>query len=364
MHEELRKTREIAMVKRAGTCYIDMKMFALPALPSLPLSRYQLFHTRDVDEARECVGKIFCPHALNLSRPGATLDARHHSVAVHHDVSLNYVQYGPEVTIEPGYLDDFYLFQIPLRGGASVRCGSQHVVAHARMASLPSPTERLSMSWANDSPHLIVRFSQAALQRQLEQLTQAPLHQPLVFDLGVPLDVPMLAPMLNFVKYLCATLNEGNALSGTPLGAQAESYLLSSLLTLAPHNHRQAFQTDGRRALLPRSVRRAKEFLQSHATEPLSLVDVCQHLGVSARALQLTFKQHTGQSPMAYLQNVRLDRVREALRHAEPGVPITVSRVAAEYGFLHLGHFAAHYQKRFGELPTQTLKASRAGESP
>lgn len=357
----MRDIREIAMVKSTAICYIDLDMSALPALPSLPLSRYQLFHTRDVDEARECVARIFCPHALSLSRPGATLDARHHSVQVHRDVSLNYVQYGPEVTIEPGYLHDFYLLQIPLRGGAAVRCGSQHVIADTRMASLPSPTERLSMSWANDSPHLIVRFSQAALQRQLEQLTQTPLHQPLVFDLGVRLDVPMLAPMLNFVKYLCATLDEGNALSGTPLGAQAESYLLSALLTLAPHNHKQALQADSRRALLPRSVRRAQEFLQDHVAEPLSLADVCQHLGVSARALQLTFKQHTGQSPMAYLHNIRLDRVREALRHADPRAPVTVSHVAAEYGFLHLGHFAAHYQKRFGELPVQTLKASGAG---
>lgn len=348
------------MVKITAVCYIGLDMSAFLALPSLPLSRYQLFHTRDVDEARECVTRIFCPHALSMSTPGTTLDARHHSVQLHHDVSLNYVQYGPDVNIEPGYLGDFYLLQIPLRGGATVRCGNQKVIACTRIASLPSPTERLSMRWANDSPHLIVRFSKAALQRQLEQLVQAPLHMPLVFDLGLPLDAPALAPMLNFVKYLCATLDEDNALSGTHLAAQAEGYLLSSLLMLAPHNHTQALQAGSRRTLLPRSVRCAQDFLHSHVAEPLSLADVCQHLGVSARALQLAFKQHTGQSPMAYLHNIRLDRVREALLQTTPQNTVTVSQAAAEYGFLHLGHFAAHYQKRFGELPAQTLKASSA----
>lgn len=344
------------MVKSTVIWYIDSVMVAMPAISGLPLSRYALFHTRDVDEARECVARIFCPHGLSTSRPGTTLDARHHSVRLHHDVSLNYVQYGPEVNIEPGYLGDFYLLQIPLRGGAEVRCGSQTVSANTRVASLPSPTERLNMRWADDSPHLIVRVAKAGLQRQLEQLVQAPLHQPLVFDLGVALDAPALAPMVNFVHYLCATLDQDNTLGEGPLALQAEAFLLTSLLTLLPHNHSAALQAGARRSLLPRSVRRAQEFLHNHVTAPVSLPDLCQHLGVSARALQLAFKQHTGRSPMVYWRDIRLDRVRDALlraRHADAGL---VSQVAAQYGFLHLGHFAAYYRARFGECPTQTLK--------
>jgi len=335
-------------------------MSPLPALPSLPLSRYELFQTRDVDEARECVARVFCPHGLSMPRPGAMLDARHHSAQLHRDVSLNYVQYGPEVDIEPGYLGDFYLLQIPLRGSASVRCGRQHVISSPRLASLPSPTERLSMRWGEDSPHLIVRFSKAALQRQLEQLAQANLHQPLVFSLGLALDAPDMAPMLNFVKYLCATLDESNLLGGSPLAAQAEGYLLSSLLMLAAHNHTPALELGSRRPLLLRSVRRAQDLIHAHVTEPLSLADICQHLGVSARALQLAFKKDTGQSPMAYLRDVRLDRVREALLQENSPARVTVSQVAAQHGFLHLGHFAAQYFKRFGELPAQTLNTTRA----
>ena len=246
----------------------------MPAQPSLPLAQHQLFHTRDVDEARECVAKIFCPHGLSMTRPGATLDARHHSVKLNSNVSVNYVQYGPEVDIEPGYLTNFYLLQIPLRGGAEVRCGRQKISASSRLASLPSPTERLSMRWADDSPHLIVRLSQAALHRQLEQLVQAPLQLPLVFDLGVPLDTPQIAPLFDFIGYLSATLDNGNILDGTAMGQQAEGYLLSSVLMLATHNHTHLLDAVSRRSLLPRTVRRAQDFLRSHALEPLSLADI------------------------------------------------------------------------------------------
>ena len=331
----------------------------MPALHDLPLQHYQLFHTRDVDEARECVARVFCPHALKPLRSRDALDARQHSVRLHQEVSLNYVQYGAAVAIEPGYLRDFYLLQMPLRGQARVRCGAQQVEAHAGLATLPSPSEPLQMQWGRDSPHLILRFSKSALLRQLERLAQAPVHQPLVFELGVPMDAPALSPLLNFVRYLCSSYEQEAGLGAPGLAAQAEDYLLTSLLLLAPHNHSARLQEAGRRSLLPRSVRQALEFMHGRATEPASLAELCAQLGVSARALQTAFREHTGQSPMAYWRELRLDRARARLQAARAGDGLSVSDVAGEFGFLHLGHFATHYQQRFGESPAQTLRRAR-----
>ena len=77
----------------------------------LPLQRYRLFESHDMDEARESVARVFCPHKLVMVRPRTELDACHHSARLHRDVSLNYVQYGPGVQIDPGYLQDFFLLQ-------------------------------------------------------------------------------------------------------------------------------------------------------------------------------------------------------------------------------------------------------------
>ena len=109
------------------------------------------------------------PHFYDCGS-AVVLDARHHSAPVCQDISLNYVQYGPAVDIEPGQLGSFYLLQLPLRGSAEVSCGGQHVTAGQGMASLPSPSEYLKMRWADDSPHLILRISQGAVVRQVEQL--------------------------------------------------------------------------------------------------------------------------------------------------------------------------------------------------
>ncbi|MDB5826626.1 MAG: AraC family transcriptional regulator [Variovorax sp.] len=329
--------------------------------PVLPLQRYALFHSRDVDEARESVARIFCPHLLAPVTPRRPLDACHHSAPLHKDVSLNYVQYGPCVDIQPGYLKDFFLLQIPLHGGAEVRCGGQSVRADVHTASLPSPTEPLSMRWADDSPHLIVKLSRVALQTQLERLAQASIGQPLVFDLGVRLSDPALAPVLHFIRCLRDTLDAGDSLTGSLLAEQAEAYLMSSLLLCVPHNHGAALDGGGaRRALVPRTVRRAQEYMASRLDQAVSLADLCQHLGVSARALQSAFRQHTGESPTAFMRNARLDRLRDELRAAsqQGGVQggMQVGDLATRYGFMHAGRLAADYRARFGESPSQTLR--------
>lgn len=326
-------------------------------VPVLPLHRYELFHSRDVDEARENVARIFCPHLLAPVQARQLLDACHHSATLHRDVSLNYVQYGPCVDIQPGYLKDFFLLQIPLRGGADVRCGSQSVRADVHTASLPSPTEPLAMRWADDSPHLIVKLSRTALQSQLERLAQSSIGRPLMFDLGVRLDDPALAPVLHFIRSLRDTLDAGDTLSGSLLAEQAETFLMSSLLLCVPHNHVAALNGgSARRTLVPRTVRRAQEYIVSRLDEAVSLADLCQHLGVSARALQAAFRQHTGESPLAFMRNARLDRLRDELRAAAKQGGVQVAALATRYGFLHAGRLAADYRARFGESPSQTLR--------
>jgi AraC-like DNA-binding protein len=269
------------------------------------------------------------------------------------------------VHIDPGYLRDFFLLQIPLRGGAEIRCGAQQVDATPRLASLPSPTEPLSMRWADDSPHLILRVARQALVARLEALLQVPVDRPLVFELGVPLDQPALAPLVHFIDCLRHTLDAGNSLQATQaLARHAQEYLLSTLLLTATHSHSRALAGDGRRSLLPRGVRRAQEYMQAHAEQPLSLADVCREAGCSARTLQAAFREHAGMGPMDFLRQLRLDRV-----HAELQAPAGAGRagsagvrdVAQKYGFLHLGHFAAQYRNRFGELPSETASRRARG---
>ena len=66
----------------------------------LPLSQHPLFSTTDLDEARELVGRIFCPHRLETIGRGP-FNVRHNHVRGER-ISLNYLEYGAKTMIAPG----------------------------------------------------------------------------------------------------------------------------------------------------------------------------------------------------------------------------------------------------------------------
>ena len=189
---------------------------------------------------------------------------------------------------------------------------------------------------------------------QLEQLAQHEVHGPPVFDPAVRLQQPEVAPAVAFIHCLRQTLDADPGFSGSPLARQAESYLLSTFLMQLPHSHRPTLEASARRALMPRTVRRAQDFMRAHAGTPGTLVDLCSHLGVSARSLQNGFQNFRGTTPMAFLRALRLRHARERLRLADPASS-TVTEIALTCGFGHMGEFGTLYKRTFGVTPRQTL---------
>ncbi|MET0541541.1 MAG: helix-turn-helix domain-containing protein [Variovorax sp.] len=98
-------------------------------------------------------------------------------------------------------------------------------------------------------------------------------------------------------------------------------------------------------------VATAREYMRSHADEPISVPDLCLATGASRRALQYAFENVVQLSPVTYLRVMRLNHVRAELqsRHGD-----TVGDVAARWGFWHPSRFAAEYRELFGELPSAT----------
>ncbi len=89
-------------------------------------------------------------------------------------------------------------------------------------------------------------------------------------------------------------------------------------------------------------------------SDPISISDLHIHSGVCWRTLDRAFKERFGMGPKQYIVAVRLAAVRTALQLAPPHK--TITEIASEWGFGHLGRFSASYNKMFGELPSQTLR--------
>ncbi|WP_052441165.1 helix-turn-helix transcriptional regulator [Streptacidiphilus anmyonensis] len=106
----------------------------------------------------------------------------------------------------------------------------------------------------------------------------------------------------------------------------------------------------------PTVVRQATAYIEEHAHLDLTVGDIANQVHLTPRALQYAFRRHLETTPFAYLRRVRLDHARRELLAADPATS-TVAQIAARWGFLHQGRFAALYRATYQDTPRQTLRA-------
>ena len=104
-------------------------------------------------------------------------------------------------------------------------------------------------------------------------------------------------------------------------------------------------------------VRRFDEFLASNAGRTLYSADVARQLDVSVRTLHNAVFAIRGMSMHRYTRLRRLWNVR---RQLVQGCQMeSIKAIALVNGFWHMGEFMSLYRELFGEMPQQTLAASR-----
>jgi transcriptional regulator GlxA family with amidase domain len=102
-----------------------------------------------------------------------------------------------------------------------------------------------------------------------------------------------------------------------------------------------------------------EDYVRHHYAEPLTIETLAIVGGVSTRTLFAGFRDFRRVSPMTYLKSFRLEKARQALQSGEVSDAASVTKVALDNGFGHLGRFAQHYRARFGELPSTTARMKR-----
>lgn len=102
-------------------------------------------------------------------------------------------------------------------------------------------------------------------------------------------------------------------------------------------------------------VRRIREYIESNTYTDITVRDLCKVAAVSERTLRYAFEENLGVSPKAFVNFIRLNRVRRDLRNTDPSEK-SISDIANRWGFWHLGQFASDYRKHFGELPSETAR--------
>jgi len=100
---------------------------------------------------------------------------------------------------------------------------------------------------------------------------------------------------------------------------------------------------------------RAKEYLEEHYAQPISLQDIATHLRVSPFYLSHVFSEENEFSLFAYLTRLRLGTAKELL---EEGA-MNVSEVAQAVGYEDPKHFSKVFKRHFNRPPRDFLGERR-----
>lgn len=320
------------------------------------LADHLIWHTDDPRAAEDFARDLFGRHALTVEDPAPhEFEASFHAVRLR-DMTIGYLDYTCAVRLTAPRLPPAVTVMMPMSGEVMATVATVDTVqANPITAAVPRHGDQLVARCQRQSPLLLVVIDVDALHRHLSRLLGRPLHEPLVFASEFGLG-DARASRWNFaIQMLHAELLEKGSLLSSGVGiGQLEEFVMSSLLYAHESNYAGVLARSSEHTE-HRATRAAKDFIEQHLAEPLTVGDIARAAGVSERTLQSLFRDELWTSPMAYVRDRRLERARADLADAAPGT-VSVTLVATRWGFGHLGRFAAEYKARFGESPSRTLR--------
>ncbi len=318
------------------------------------LEAFECATTPVIRLAERSMEELFGVHKILVTGQDAAQFALTYHVAGLNEISFGYVDYRVRVELRDVVVSDYIVFMATGGRGEFQFAGQRYESSTVR-AFIANPGSQLDLVFDADSPHLFVRFSSALLERLLARSLARSLRQPVRFEGSFDLSVQNAWRWHTGVQLLHEELYARDDLTANHLRVSTlEEYLAATLLLLQYSNYRDQVREPFCRERGSRTLRLAVRFVDDNLQADLSLEDIASAIGVSPRTVQKAFQDELHTSPITYLRDQRLDKIRAEILDESDGFE-TLGAIAARWGMHHYGRFARSYRERFGESPSATL---------
>lgn len=295
-------------------------------------------------------------HRVETTRICPSMHGLFHSLQME-GVSINCLRYGAEVSIDAGDFEDFYMFEFPVEGHVNLQLGSERHRAEGLVGSAISPGSYVRSTWSENCTQLMLKVERQALQRYLQSLVLRDVSDPIVFKPSLRFDHGAGRALYEHLVFLMqqALIKDG-FMTSVHFRKEFSNSILAALIDKFPHSYAEAVRDETSR-ILPGHILRAYRFIQNNFREDITNEALAENSGVSLRTLYSGFHKFVGMSPQNFLRLQRLEQAKKDLE--QPGGNQTVSEVAANCGFTHMGRFSADFRQRFGKSPSEVRRFSK-----
>jgi AraC-like DNA-binding protein len=255
-----------------------------------------------------------------------------------------------------------YLMWIVLAGSLSQQLDlppqhqhSQKLNCSPKIATIVNPGQTIESISSQKGKALLVSIDREAIESATNKLLTRSLKQPLIFQSSVDITSDLGLNLQKLLQFLWESATGAGAVSASFMFEELERAFLACALKGLPSNYSEEI-LDRLEGAFAAHVRKARAFIESNLQEDIKLGDIATAVGVCTRLLQKAFSHQCGCSPMRFVTQTRLQRIRQELE--SPTSDAKIVDVMMDYGFTQGGKFAKEYQQLFGENPSDTLKRS------
>ena len=245
---------------------------------------------------------------------------------------------------------DFYGLSVPLSAPFTVSERGRNQEYEASSAHLLKPGHAFDLMAKRKCHFLVCNFFTNPFHDYSKRLQQSDTQEHSSSNPDVSFFTRTGCGLLRSVARTWSDLNNKTAVSKITLKEREDDLLASFVMYLNEDvNDRDSFKGDA-----PYHLRRAEEFICENLDNPITRDQLAEVSSCSIRTLSRSFEKKFGIGPMAFIKQRRLDAAYLDLLSAKSDAT-TVTQVAINYGFAHIGKFAIEYGKAFGESPSTSL---------
>ncbi|UVM14388.1 AraC family transcriptional regulator [Pseudomonas sp. B21-023] len=304
-----------------------------------------VFHHADPYAVSAYVNHHVGQHHIGLSRtthPQASLSHRKFA-----ELDLCRLSYGGSVRVTSPALETLYHLQVLLSGNCLWRGPQREHHLLPGELLLINPDDPVDLTYSEDCEKFILKVPASLLDSVCdEQRWQRPSGGVRFLRNHYRLDE--LGGFLNLLGMVC---NEAEASGSLPRVQRHYSQIVASKLLTQMTTNVGMETLSGPGAGLERIL----DYVERNLMLDMTAETLAEQANMSVRSLYALFDRHLNTTPRQHIRQRKLERVRACL--SDPSCTVrSVTELALDHGFMHLGRFSERYRQQFGELPSQTLK--------
>ncbi|CAD5109825.1 AraC family transcriptional regulator [Zestomonas carbonaria] len=308
--------------------------------------RSSVFERADPYAVSDYVNQHVGSHCIRLptsGHPQASLNHRQFA-----SLDLCRISYGGSVRVTSPALETIYHLQILLGGHCLWRGHKQeHYFAPGELL-LINPDDPVDLTYSDDCEKFILKLPATLLESICDEQRWLRPSQGVRF-LENRYRLEDLEGFVNLLAMVCQEA-EASELQLPRVQEHFAQIVGSKLLTLMKTNvSRESLSSQ------TASFERILDYIDNNLKQDICTEVLAQQARMSLRSFYALFERHVGTTPKNYIRQKKLERIRACL--SDPSCNVrSVTELALDYGFLHLGRFSESYRLQFGELPSDTLK--------